>query len=140
MYRKNAKVLIIPIIIIVIGFLSIVNAQNDTFRKIEIINVGDNWEGKVDSAINLVERIDKPKYDTLIKYCHKIEFSYADFSTTVPPNTIVISSKDMSHNSINNIASVLVHESNHLQILNNKIQLSPEQEELECYKLSLIHI
>lgn len=132
MYRKNAPAIILIIGILIFGFLRIIGQSEN--RKIKIINVGDNWDSKVDSAINLILKTDKDKYDVLIEYCNQIEFSYADFSTTVPPHTIVITSKDMSRNSINNIAAVLVHESNHLYYFNNNIQLPEDEEELNCYK------
>lgn len=130
MHRKNGKIIII--IVLVFSWLAIVNGQNK--KPIEIINVGDNWKEKVDSAIDLVSDTDPEKYRLLVKYCKRVEFSYVDFSTTVTPNTIVISSKDMGMNSINNIACVLVHESYHLYYFNEKVQLSQNQEELNCYK------
>jgi hypothetical protein len=78
MRRKNAKVIILTTLIIIFGFIRIVTGQNEG-KKIEIINVGDNWEGKVDSAITLISKTDKSKYDTLLKYCSKIEFKLVLF-------------------------------------------------------------
>jgi len=103
-------------------------------KQIFIPDVGDNWKLKVDSAILLINKNDTDKYNNLMLYCDSIDFSNVDFSTTIPSHTIVISKKDMDLNSINNIAAVLVHESKHLWFINNKIYLTENQEELECYK------
>lgn len=102
-------------------------------KQIYIPQVGNNWKLKVDSAINLIHKIDTNKYNILMDNCDSIDFSTAAFSTTIPPKIIVISNKDMELNSINNIAAVLVHESNHLYYFNTHANLGSDEEELGCY-------
>jgi hypothetical protein len=122
MYIKNA-------LIIILIFIS-----NYSFSQIKIDDIGDGWKSKVESAISLIKENDINSYDMLIKNCLNIEFIIGNQSTTKPPNTIAISCADMSLNSINNIAAVLVHESYHLYLWNNKINMSNFKEE---YKASM---
>jgi len=124
MYYKNALIVLFFVFIVMSSFKE---------RKIYIPDVGDGWRNKVDSAIELIHHTDPDKYDILMEYCDSIDYKLGDFSTTVVPSTIVINTKDLQLNSINNIASVLVHESRHLYYYRNNIQLSEDQEELNCY-------
>lgn len=111
--------------------MTLVSGQ--TRRKIEVASVG-GWKYTVDSAINLILYTDLEKYGLLMKYCRKVDFGTGKFSTTEPPNTIVISSKDMELNSVNNVAAVLIHESYHLYYFNEGIKIGGDREELECYR------
>ena len=103
------------------------------FSQITIDDVGDGWKGKVDSAISLIQKTDTISYQILMENCKNVEFIIGKFSTTKPPFTIAITTKDMGLNSINNIAAVLVHESYHLFIYNNHIQYNEREEEAACY-------
>ena len=103
------------------------------FSQITIDDVGDGWKGKVDSAISLIQKTDNISYQILMENCKTVEFIIGKFSTTKPPFTIAITTKDMNLNSINNIAAVLVHESYHLFIYNNHIQYNERDEEVACY-------
>jgi hypothetical protein len=103
------------------------------FSQITIDDVGDGWKGKVDSAISLIQKTDTISYQILMENCKNVEFIIGKFSTTKPPFTIAITTKDMNLNSINNIAAVLVHESYHLFIYNNHIQYNERDEEVACY-------
>ena len=49
----------------------------------------------------------------------------------------MISQKDMNFNSINNIAAILVHESKHLFFLKHNCALTPNDEEIVCYRYEL---
>ena len=42
------------------------------FSQIKVDDVGDNWKEKITISLRLIEKIDKEKYDTLIKYCNHI--------------------------------------------------------------------
>lgn len=103
------------------------------FSQITIDDVGDGWKSKVDSAISLIQKTDTISYQILMENCKTVEFIIGKFSTTKPPFTIAITTKDMNLNSINNIAAVLVHESYHLFIYNNHIQYNERDEEVACY-------
>jgi hypothetical protein len=104
-----------------------------SFSQIKVSDVGD-WKPKVDSALMLIKSLDSNKYNIVTENCKTIDYIIGDFSTTQPPNTIVISVKDLKLNSIKNIACVIVHESYHLHLFNNNIKLTPRREELMCYR------
>jgi hypothetical protein len=104
-----------------------------SFSQIKISDIAD-WKPKIERAIELIKETDPNKYSILIDNCDNIEFLIGDRSTTKPPKTIVINTKDMELNSINNIASVLVHESYHLYLYSRGENLDVNEEELICYK------
>jgi hypothetical protein len=104
-----------------------------SFSQIKIADVGDGWKSEVDSAIKLIKKVDTANYRILMDNCKDIEFIISNVSSTKPPHTIAINTADLKIRSINNIASVLVHESYHLYIYNNRIFLTPNEEELVCY-------
>lgn len=117
-------------VIISIFFLLFFNTLN---AQIKIQDVGDGWKSKVDSAIILIKETDTSAYNILIENCKEIEFIIGSYSTTKPPYIIAITTKDMSINSINNIAAILVHESYHLYIYNKGLVYTANKEELVCY-------
>lgn len=104
-----------------------------SFSQIRISDTAD-WKPKIEMAISLIKETDPQKYLMLVENCGDIEFLIGDRSTTKPPKTIVINTKDMNLNSINNIASVLVHESYHLYLYNKGERMNENEEELICYK------
>lgn len=103
------------------------------FSQISIDEVGDGWKTRVERAVVLIKDTDSVSYQILLDNCTRIEFIIGDRSTNLPPNTIVINTKDVTGISLNNLAAVLVHESYHLYLANAKIKLSPREEELACY-------
>ena len=105
-----------------------------SYSQIKIDDIGDNWKGKMELAIDLIKTHDPIAYNILINNCNHISFWMANFSSTQDGSTILVSVKDIKLNSVNNLACVLVHESYHLKILNEKITLSPNDEESICYK------
>ena len=104
-----------------------------SFEQIKIDNVGDGWKEQVDSAIQLIKKVDTSAYRVLAENCNHIEFIIGTISSTKPPHTIAINTGDIKKHSVNNLASCLVHESYHLYIFNNHIYLTPNEEELVCY-------
>jgi hypothetical protein len=104
-----------------------------SYSQIKIDDIGDNWKGKIQAALELIKTHDTVSYNMVIKNCKYITFWVADFSSTQDSSTILVSVKDMKLNSINNLACVLVHESYHLKIFNSKIKLLPSEEESICY-------
>jgi len=101
--------------------------------QIKVPDVGDSWKSLVDSAIRLVKETDSSSYVILTQNCKEIEFALIPFSTTRPPNTIVISVRDLRTQSVNNVACVLVHESYHLYLHKNNPGLEPYKEEYLSY-------
>ena len=102
--------------------------------QIKIDDVGDGWKGKVESALVLIEKTDQRAYNDVIKYCNHISFWNGNHSTTQYPSSIIISTKDIRINSINNLACLIVHESQHLKINAKSIVLNEDEEELYCYR------
>lgn len=105
------------------------------FSQIKIDDIGDDWKHKVEVSLEIIKNNDRPKYDTLLKYCNYITFWSGNFSTTEDKTTIMISQKDMTSNSPNNISCVIVHESFHLK--NYGKNLNPNFEEYCAYDYEL---
>lgn len=102
--------------------------------QIKIDDVGDGWKSEVESALVLIEKTDQRAYNDVIKYCNHISFWNGNHSTTQYPSSIIISTKDIKINSVNNLACLIVHESQHLKINAKSIVLTEEEEELYCYR------
>jgi len=110
------------------------------FSQIKIDKAGDGWDLKVDSAIQLIKRVDIDKYKMLDTNCYQISFMISPYSSCLLEDGlghIYIAVNDMKLNSINNIAVVLVHESLHLYIAKKGIELIPAKEETFCYMYEL---
>ncbi len=119
----------------IILFLSLtMYSYSSNERKIKIDPCKEEWRNLVDSSIELVKNTDPEAYMILVKNCSNIQFMLGTISTTVLPNTIVINTEDISKNSVNNIASLLVHESYHLELYNSGKIMDPDEEELLCYQ------
>jgi hypothetical protein len=106
----------------------------NSFSQIKVVGGKEEWGKSIDQALILVKENDTASYNIIIQNCKNIDFIIGDVSTTSPPHTIVINTKDFDLNSVNNIACILVHESYHLYIYNHGIKLTEKQEELICYK------
>lgn len=116
-------------------FLILINLK--TFGQIKIDQVGDNWQPKVEQAIKLIKKTDRQKYDYLVQHCKKITFFDGKFSTVEGKDVIVLGNADISSQSIENVASALVHETMHLILIQNGVNLSEQQEECICYSYEL---
>jgi len=102
-----------------------------------IDDVGDNWKLRVDTALQVVKKYDTINYGKILTNCKKDSFWNGSFSTVEDSQTILITQKDMKHSSINNIAAILVHESTHLKIMNQKLRYTLIEEEIFCYHTEL---
>jgi hypothetical protein len=110
------------------------------FSQIKIDKAGDGWDLKVDSAIQLIKRVDIDKYKLLETNCSQVSFMISSYSSCQIEDGvghIYIAVSDIKLNSINNIAVVLVHESLHLYIASKGIELIPAKEETFCYMYEL---
>jgi len=124
MYIKNALIgllLFIPLL---------------SFGQVKVDDVGDGWKAKVDSAIQLIKVTDTKKYNVLTQNCASVKFWIGKFSTT-EDSSILISSFEATHGSVNDIAACLVHESLHLHIKNRKVYMTAKDEEEFCYAYEL---
>jgi hypothetical protein len=104
--------------------------------RIIVDDVGDGWKSDVELALTKIKKVDYEKYQILIRNCNHIGFWNGKFSTT-EDSTILISSRDAKLKNINNIAAILVHESMHLSIKHDNIELSKKSEECMCYVYEL---
>jgi hypothetical protein len=107
------------------------------FSQILVDDVGDGWKSQVDSALLLIKRTSPEHWTEVENYCTHITFWLGNFSTTTDSSTVMISTKDIRLNSINNLACIIIHETHHLYILNKGIKLTEPKEELECYLYEL---
>lgn len=105
--------------------------------QIMVIDAGDGWKSKVDSAISIIQKYDSNAYGNLINYCKEIGYWNGDFSTTEEGSKIIISRKEMNHISVNNIACILVHESRHLMIEKADPKWDENFIEFMCYDYEL---
>jgi hypothetical protein len=108
-----------------------------SFGQLRVTDVGDGWKEKVDSALKIIQTYDIEKYNVILETCTLIGYWNESFSTTEGDSVILISTKDINHASINNIAAILVHESMHLYIKQLYAKVSPNREETVCYVYEL---
>ena len=108
-----------------------------SFGQLTVSDVGDGWKNKVDSALRIIQTYDIEKYNVILETCTLIGYWNESFSTTEGDSVILISTKDINNESINNIAAILVHESMHLYIKQLYTKVSPNREETICYVYEL---
>jgi hypothetical protein len=108
-----------------------------SFGQLRVTDVGDGWKEKVDSALKIIQTYDIEKYNVILETCTLIGYWNESFSTTEGDSVILISTKDINHASINNIAAILVHESMHLYVKQLYAKVSPNREETICYVYEL---
>jgi len=104
---------------------------------IVVDQAGDNWKSKVDSALIKIQQTDTTTWQFVTENVSHISFWNGSFSTTEIDNngkwSVVISASDIRLNSVNNIACVIVHESYHINIAKQRINLNDCEEELAAY-------
>ena len=114
---------------------------NLAFGQIKIDKAGNGWDLKIDSALQLIKKVDIEKYQLIDSVCDRVEFWSSGFSSNEGSyggkGTILVAIKDVQLNSINNLAVVLVHESLHLHVVQKGYIIAPEQEEAWCYRYEL---
>lgn len=109
--------------------------------QIQIDQAGDFWDKDVRKALDKINAIDTSYYNLIDKNCYKISFwngSYSTNSTGYNKKVVIlISASDMKIGDINNICSVLIHESMHLKIKMLGLKMDENMEEILCYKYEL---
>ena len=108
---------------------------SSSISQINIADVGDNWKGKVQQALDTIQKYDTVKYNNLITKCNNIGYWNNTFATTEPPHTILIPTSEMNFGNIYNICAILIHESYHLLIYGRN--MGPSQEEYWAYSYEL---
>jgi hypothetical protein len=107
------------------------------FSQPRIDDVGDGWKGKVEQALQVIQQTDCDKYDMVMATCKHISYSTATFATTESGTIILIPQREIVAGNINDLAAILVHESLHLYMLQNKLIMPPADEEVLCYAYEL---
>lgn len=105
--------------------------------QVRVMDVGDGWKTKVETALELIKTYDTEKYQQIINYCEEIGYWNGQFSTTEDGNKIILSRKEMENNSINNIACAIVHESRHLMLEKSDSKWDENFQEFMCYDYEL---
>ncbi len=108
-------------------------SSTNLFGQIKIAPVEFYWVKRVDSALNIIKTYDTSVYDTLTKYCKNIGFWNGKYSSIDGTSEILITKNDVLLGPINNLAAVIVHESKHLQYVNNNINVTIAEEEINCF-------
>ena len=108
---------------------------SSSISQINIADVGDGWKGKVQQALDTIQKYDTVKYNNIITKCNNIGYWNNTFATTEPPNTIIIPTSEMNFGNIYNICAILIHESYHLLLYGRN--MDPNQEEYWAYSYEL---
>ena len=108
-----------------------------SISQIKITDVGDGWKGKVEQALDTIQKYDIEKYYLIMETCKVVAFWNGGFSTIESDSIITIPSKEMNNGNIYNIAAILVHESLHLYFLTTNFKLNPNVEEVVAYQYEL---
>jgi hypothetical protein len=108
-----------------------------SFSQIKITDVGDGWKGKVERALDTIQKYDIEKYYLIMETCKVVAFWNGGFSTIESDSIITIPAKEMNNGNIYNIAAILVHESLHLYFLTTNFKLNPNVEEVVAYQYEL---
>ena len=118
-------------------FLILLTLSTYSFSQIRIADVGDGWKGKVEQALDTIQKYDKEKYYLIMETCKVVAYWNGGFATTESDSIITIPTKEMNNGNIYNIAAILVHESLHLYFLSTKFKLNPNVEEVIAYQHEL---
>ena len=117
--------------------LTLLTLSTYSFSQIRITDVGDGWKGKVEQALDTIQKYDKEKYYLIMETCKVVAFWNGGFATTESDSIITIPTKEMNNGNIYNIAAILVHESLHLYFLTTNFKLIPNVEEVIAYQHEL---
>jgi len=108
-----------------------------SFSQIIIDDVGDGWKKNVEKSLELIEKVDSVKYRNVVNNCKRIGFWNNRFSSTEGNDVILISKQDIQSGNINNLSTIIIHESKHLYYRNNDVFLGERDEEILCYQYEM---
>ncbi len=117
--------------------LFLLTVSSYSFSQIRITDVGDGWKGKVEQALDTIQKYDIEKYYLIMETCKVVAYWNGGFATTESDSIITIPTKEMNNGNIYNIAAILVHESLHLYFLTTRFKLQPNVEEVIAYQHEL---
>jgi hypothetical protein len=109
--------------------------SNNIYSQIALPVTASQYTKTIDSAITLIKITDTTVYNRLDSMVDVIDMWLSAFSSC-DTKVIYISRNDVLLG-VQNVAAVLVHESQHLWIWHSNINLSKQDEEIMCYKYEL---
>ena len=110
-------------------------AFNSAYSQIVLPVTASQYVKTIDSAITLIQKTDTNAYKQLDLMVDSIDMWLGSFSSC-DYGWIFISRDDILLG-VQNVAAVLVHESQHIWIWENEIKLNHGQEEVVCYQYEL---
>ena len=110
-------------------------AFNNAYNQIVLPVTASQYVKTIDSAITLIQKTDTNAYKQLDLMVDSIDMWLGSFSSC-DYGWIFISRDDILLG-VQNVAAVLVHESQHIWIWENEIKLNHGQEEVVCYQYEL---
>ena len=108
---------------------------NNVYSQIILPVTASQYTKTIDSAITLIKITDTAVYNRLDSMVDVIDMWLSAFSSC-DTKVIYISRNDVLLG-VQNVAAVLVHESQHLWIWHSNINLNKQDEEIMCYKYEL---
>ncbi len=102
--------------------------------QIKIDVVGDSWDKNVLSSLELIKQVDSTTYNFVTKNCNHIGFWNNTYSSS-EGKSIYITTSEVKHGNILNIALIIVHESKHIELYEHN--LHENEEECICYFFEL---
>jgi hypothetical protein len=115
-------------------FTLIVLITSTLNAQIKIDVVGDSWDKNVLSSLELIKQVDSTTYNFVTKNCNHIGFWNNTYSSS-EGKSIYITTSEVKHGNILNIASIIVHESKHIELYEHN--LHENEEECICYFFEL---
>lgn len=108
---------------------------NSVYSQIVLPITASQYVKTIDSAITLVQKTDTNAYKQLDLMVDSIDMWLGSFSSC-NYGWIFISRDDVELG-VQNVAAVLVHESNHIWLWTQEINMEREEEEAACYSYEL---
>ena len=108
-----------------------------SISQIKVDDVGDGWKAKVEQALEVVQQYDTAKHNLILCESNHISYTLAKFATTEGDSTILIAQREIIAGCVNDLAAAVVHESMHLYLMHNGIEMSYNEEEFICYAYEL---
>jgi len=106
------------------------------YAQINVHKAGNSQDSIIYSAINLIEKTSPHHYRIFKDVVQEVQFWDRDYSSNnliEGRGVIVITTKDIKLNSINNLAATLIYESYHLKVLKYGPDMRGGKEEYLCY-------
>jgi hypothetical protein len=110
-------------------------AFNNVYSQIVLPVTASEYVKTIEDAITLIKKTDTNAYNRLDLMVDTIDMWLGMFSSC--DYGFIFISRDDILLGVQNVAAVLIHESQHLWIWDSKIDVSKPDEEIMCYKYEL---